>query len=64
MILGKHHKSPNTSIKLNGIIINEPEVIDSSFYSYISCIPTTLSSYINNSILTFENCLGYQIPEA
>ena len=30
-ILGKNSKSPSTSIKLNGIIINEPEVIASSF---------------------------------
>ena len=63
-ILGKSRKSPSTSIKLNGIIINEPEVIASSFNSYFNSIPTTLSNNINNNILTFENYLVDQISEA
>ena len=40
-ILGKNRKSSSTSIKLNGIIINEPEVIASSFNSYFNSSPTT-----------------------
>ena len=62
-ILGKNRKSPSTSIKLDGIIINEPEVIASSFNSYFNSIPTSLSNNINK-ILTFENYLVDQIPEA
>ena len=54
-ILGKNRKSSSTSIKLKGIIINEPEVIASSFNLYFNSIPTTLSNSINNNILTFEN---------
>ena len=42
-ILGKNRKSSSTSIKLNGIIINEHEVITSSFNSYFNSIPRTLS---------------------
>ena len=61
--LGKNGKATSTSIKLNGIIINEPEVIASSFNSYFNSIPTTLSNNINNNILTFENYLVDQIPE-
>ena len=64
IILGENRKSPSTSIKLNGIIINEPEVIASSFNSYFNSIPITLSNSINNNILTFENYLVDQIPEA
>ena len=63
-ILGKNCKSSSTSIQLNGIIINEPKVIASSFNSYFNSIPTTLSNNINNNILTFKNCLVDQIPEA
>ena len=63
-ILGKNHKSSSTSIKLNSIIINEPEVIASSFNTYFNSIPTTLSYNINNNILTFKNYLVDQIPEA
>ena len=63
-ILGKNRKASSTSIKLNGIIINEPEIIASSFNSYFNSIPTTLSNNINNNILTFENYLVDQIPEA
>ena len=63
-ILGKNRKSSSTSIKQNVIINNEPEVIASSFNSYFNSIPTTLSNNINNNILTFENYLVDQIPEA
>ena len=63
-ILGKNRKSSSTSIKLNGIIINEPEVIASSFNTYFNSIPTTLSNNINNNILTFKNYHVDQIPEA
>ena len=63
-ILGKTGKLSSTSIKLNGIVINEPEVIASSFNSYFKSIPTTLSNNINNNILTFKNYLIDQIPEA
>ena len=63
-ILCKNRKSTSTSIKLNGIIINELEVIASSFNSYFNSIPTSLSNSINNNILTFENYLVDQIPEA
>ena len=61
-ILGKNHKSSCTAIKLNDIIINEPEVIDNSFNLYFNSIPTTLSNNINNNILSFENYRVYQIP--
>ena len=63
-ILGKNRKSTSTSIKPNGIINNEPEVIARSFISYFNSIPTTLSNSINNNILTFENYRVDQIPEA
>ena len=63
-ILGKSRKSSSTCIKLNGIIINEPEVIASSFNSNFNSIPTTLSNNVNNNILTFENYLVDQIPQA
>ena len=63
-ILGKNCKSSSTSIKLNGIVINKPEVFANSFNSYFNSIPTTLSNNINNNILTFENYLVGQIPEA
>ena len=63
-ILGKNCYSSNTSTKLNDIIINEPEVIASSFNSYFNTIPTTLSNNINNNILTFENNFVNQIREA
>ena len=63
-ILCKNRKSSSTSIKLNGIIINEPEVIASSFNLYCNSIPTTLSNIINNNILIFENYLVDQILEA
>ena len=63
-ILGKNCKASSTSIKQNGIIINEPEVIANSFNSYFNSIPTTLSNNINNNIFTFENYLVDQIPEA
>ena len=63
-ILGKNYKSSNTSIKLNDIIINEPEVIASSFNSYFNSIPTTLSNNITNNILTFKNYLVDQIPDS
>ena len=64
IILGKNRKSTSTSIKLNGIIMNEPEVIASSFNSYFNGIPTTLSNNINNNILTFKNYLVDQISAA
>ena len=64
IILGKNRKSSSTSIKLNDFIINEPEVIASSFNSYFNSIPTTLSNNINNNMLTFKNYLVDQIPEA
>ena len=61
--LGKNRKSPSTSIK-NGIIINKPKVISSSFNSYFNSIYTTFSNSINNNILPFENYLIDQISEA
>ena len=63
-ILSKNRKASSTSIKQKGIIINEPEVIANSFNSYFNSIPTILSKNINNNILTFENYLVDQIPEA
>ena len=63
-ILAKNRKASSTSIKLNGIIINEPKVIASSFNSYFNSIPSTLSNNINNNIVTFENYLVDPIPEA
>ena len=63
-ILGKNRKSSITFIKVDDIIFNEPEVIAQSFNSYFNSIPATLSNNINNNILTFENYLVDQIPEA
>ena len=60
-IRGKNHKSPNTSVKLNGIIINEPEVIASSFNSHFNSIPITMSNNID-TILMFGNYLNDKIP--
>ena len=62
-ILGKNRKSSSTSIKLNGIIINQPEVIATSFNTYFNSIPTTLSNNMNNNISTSKNYFD-QIPEA
>ena len=61
-IIGINRKSSSNYIKLKGTIINEPEVIASSFNSYFNSIPTTLSNNIKNNILTFENFLVDQIP--
>ena len=53
-ILGKNRKLSSTSIKLYGIIINEPELIASSFNTYFNRIPTSLSNNMNNNILTLK----------
>ena len=61
-ILGKKHRSQNTPIRLNGIIVSKPEQIASTFNSYFNIIPATLSSNISNNAITFESYVNYQIP--
>ena len=62
LILGKKHRSQNTSIRLNGIIVSEPEPIASTFNSYFNDIPATLSNNTSNNAILFENYLNDQIP--
>ena len=63
-ILGKKHSSINTTIKLDGILVAEPETIANSFNSYFNSIPITLSDTINDNLTTFESYLDNQIPES
>ena len=63
-ILGKKHSSINTTIKLNGIHVAEPETIANAFNSYFNFIPITLSDNINNNLTVFECYLAVQIPES
>ena len=58
-ILGKKHSSINTTIKLDGIHVAEPETIANAFNSYFNSIPITLSNNINNNLTAFD-----QIPES
>ena len=53
-ILGKNRKASSTSIKQNGIIINEPEVIPNSFNSALvraSCVSVSCFSSVNKPVL-------------
>ena len=63
-ILGEKHNSINTTIKLNGIQVAEPETIANAFNSYFNSIPITLSDKINNNLTAFESYLDDQIPES
>ena len=54
-ILGKKHSSINTTIKLNGIHVAEPETIANVFNSYFNSIPIMLSDNINNNLTAFES---------
>ena len=63
-ILGKKHSSINTTIKLDGIHVAEPETIANQFNSYFNSIPITLSDNINNNLTAFESFLDDQIPES
>ena len=60
--LGKKHSSINTTIKLDGIQVAEPETIANAFNSYFNSIPITLSDNINNNLTVFESYLAHQIP--
>ena len=48
-ILGNKHRSQNTSIRLNGILVSEPEPIATTFKSYFNNIPATVSN--NNNFI-------------
>ena len=63
-ILGKKHRSQNTSIRLNGIIVSEPVLIASTFNSYFNDIPATLTNNISNNAISFESYFSEQIPES
>ena len=63
-ILGKKHKSNNLSIKINGQISNESNIIASTFNSYFNNIPTSLRNSIPDSGTTFETFMHEPIPEA
>ena len=63
-ILGKKHSSINTTIKLDGIHVAEPETIANEFNSYFNRIPITLSDNINNNLTAFDSYLDDQIPES
>ena len=60
----KKHSSINTTIKLDGIHVAEPETIANAFKSYFNSIPITLSDNINNNLTAFESYLDHQIPES
>ena len=60
----KKHSSINSTIKLNGIHVAEPETIANAFNSYFFSIPITLSDNINNNLTAFESYLDDQIPES
>ena len=62
-ILGKKHRSQNTSIRLNGIIVSEPVKIASTFNSFSNDSLATLSNDISNNATTFESYLNDQIPQ-
>ena len=53
IVLVKKHSSINTTIKLDGIHVAEPETIANAFNSYFNSIPITLSDNINNNLTTF-----------
>ena len=53
-----------TSIRPNGIIINEPESIGSAFDNYFNNIPSALSKNISNNAFPLESYLNDQIPES
>ena len=63
-ILGKKHSSINTTFKLDGIHIAEPETISNEFSSYFNSIPMTLSDNININLTAFESYLDNQILES
>ena len=63
-ILCKKHSSINTTIKLDGIHVAEPEAIANEFNSYFNSIPITLSDNINNNLTAFESYLDDQIPDS
>ena len=49
-ILGKKHSSANTTIKLDGNHVAEPETIANAFNSYFNSIPITLRDNINSNL--------------
>ena len=63
-ILSKKHSSINTTIKLDGIHVAEPETIANAFNYYFNGIPITLSDNINNNLTAFESYLDGQITES
>ena len=60
----KKHSSINTTIKLDGILVTEPETIANAFNSYFNSIPIILSDKINNNLTAFESFLDDQIPDS
>ena len=63
-ILGNKLISINTSIKLTGIDVAEPETIANAFNSYFNRIPVTLRDNMNNNLTAVESYLDDQIPES
>ena len=61
---GSKHSSINTTIKLEGIHVAEPETIANTFNSHFNSIPITFSDNINNNLNAFESYLDAQIPES
>ena len=64
-ILGKTHRSQNISIKLDGIIVSEPEPIASTFNFYFNYIPIFHLKVIliNDQIPESENFTQTSIVE-
>ena len=58
-ILGKKQCAIKTTIKLDGILVAEPETIANALNYYFNSIPIT-----NNNLTAFESYLADQIPEA
>ena len=54
--------SQNTSIRLNGIVVSEPEPIASIFNPHFNDISAILSYNISNNAITFESDPNDQIP--
>ena len=62
--LVKKHSSINTTIKLDGIDVAEPETIANAFNSYFNSIPITMSDNIINNVTAFEIYLDHQIRKS
>lgn len=65
-ILGKNHRSGGNSVRINGDVTSQSELIATAFNSYFNSIPTVLSNNIthDNNGRSFEQYLINQTPEA